>query len=395
MGGLVFIATDTVIPAMMQSLGAPVWLISLIPVMAMIGFGWPSLLTAHYVERLHTVKPFIVLTGAFQRLPYLLAGFALIFLYDPMPKMVLFFVALAPFISGSVGGTSVTAWFELISRIIPEKRRASSWAVRNIIMSAIGIGAGAIIKTVLEKNPGATGYGILHLIATGFLAISFISFLCIREIIPEHSHAKIKSGFRENIKSVPKLFKENTMLLRYLISRIFANGLFIMLPFMAIQAIAKSGKGAGFVGVLVGAQMTGAILGNILAGIMGDRNGGKAPIVISRSFMVLVAGSMMFAAFSWHFIIIFFLLGMSLNLGLVGDGTLCLEICPSEKRPTFLAFLNTIGVMSMLLTATISTIIRNNFSSFVPFALLTLISLLISLWAIIPIKEPRNRMVSC
>ena len=43
-----------------------------------VGLVWPPLLTAHRVERLWRMKPFVMFTGVFQRLPYLVAGLALL-----------------------------------------------------------------------------------------------------------------------------------------------------------------------------------------------------------------------------------------------------------------------------------------------------------------------------
>ncbi len=51
----------------------------MIVMMMQIGFIWSPLLIAHYVEKLSVMKPYVLKTGFFQRMPFLIAGLALYF----------------------------------------------------------------------------------------------------------------------------------------------------------------------------------------------------------------------------------------------------------------------------------------------------------------------------
>ncbi|MCA1808219.1 MAG: hypothetical protein LC725_01975 [Lentisphaerae bacterium] len=130
MGGLAFVAVETILPPLANLLGAPIWLVSLMPVMLMLGFCTPPLLTAHHVERLVFLKPIIVITGGLQRLPYLFAGLILFYYNPERQTLALATVALTPFISGVVGGLASTAWQSLVANTVPKNRRASLFAVR-------------------------------------------------------------------------------------------------------------------------------------------------------------------------------------------------------------------------------------------------------------------------
>ncbi|MGH8047242.1 MAG: hypothetical protein ACREKL_08345, partial [Chthoniobacterales bacterium] len=77
-GALSFVNANTLLPAIVQSLGGAVWLISLMPIIMLVGFRLPPILTAYRIERLHTYKPFLVRAGLIQRLPFGIAGVALL-----------------------------------------------------------------------------------------------------------------------------------------------------------------------------------------------------------------------------------------------------------------------------------------------------------------------------
>lgn len=77
-GALTFVNANTLLPAIVQSLGGAAWLIALMPVLMQIGFRLPPIFTAHHIDRLHDYRRFLVWMGLAQRLPFGLAGFALL-----------------------------------------------------------------------------------------------------------------------------------------------------------------------------------------------------------------------------------------------------------------------------------------------------------------------------
>jgi MFS family permease len=393
MGGLAFVAAETVLPAMVKSLGGPNWLISLTPMMLMFGIGWPSLLTAHYVEQLPKVKPFILATGFLQRLPYLVAALSLLFLIEEYPVAVLYLVAFAPFISGGITGLNFAAWMQLISRIIPENRRASSWAIRYIIAAAIGISAGSIIRFVLSRSPGPSGYGRLHLIAFGFCMLSYVLQAMLHEIPPSGKTSANRRSFRENLRSLPGLVKLDRRFRDFICMRMLTMGIYIMTPFLAIHTLDTLAKGEDFLGALVMAQMLGGIVGNLLAGYIGDRYGGRLPLVMARLILISVSLGAALNHSEWGFMVIFFLLGAGFYIDQVGIFTLSIEISPADRIPTYISLLWTLSAPSMLVAAAISTVVRELTGQLMPAAFLSGIAVFLSLIFLQRIKEPRSKNV--
>jgi MFS family permease len=357
MAGLVFLSESTVLPVMVKGLGGPVWLVTLIPILMAVGSQLPQLLVAHWIEKIHWVKGLVMTTGVLQRLPYLLAGLTLLYLAPSHPGLALVAVALCPLVCGLASGFSATAWWELVAKTIPENRRSSLWAVRNIIAMALGAAAaGPCVHFALERYPGAAGYGVLHLMTLAFMAASYLVFSLIRETnLPPRPHSETPT-LRANLKAVPSLLAGNRQFRRYVASQAVATGFNIAGPFMAIHALEVLGKDASFVGVFVTAQMIGGAAGNLAGGYVGDRIGGKFPLLAARVALVGVCAAMALAGNLWQFVAAFAVLGAAGSFGGVGSMTLALEICPLQKRSTYLAILASTSVVTSLGIAGLSTL---------------------------------------
>jgi len=86
LGGMAFVSAETVLPRIVEQLGATPLIISMMPTLLILGFMSPGVLVVPLLERLPRYYPFVMLAGFLQRLPYLLAGLALWFLGDGYPN---------------------------------------------------------------------------------------------------------------------------------------------------------------------------------------------------------------------------------------------------------------------------------------------------------------------
>ena len=391
LGGIAFIAFDSVLPPIIQSLGGPNWLISLMPMMMFLGFMWPPLLMAHITERLPRLKGFIMLFGIPQRVVFLLAGLALLFWADEYPVFVLVLVALAPLLSGLAGGVTWAAWVELTSRMIPPNRRSSLMAVRAVIGGLIGLLAGQIIRMILERSPGAEGYAQLHFIAFGMLLTALVLFAFMKEPHQPSPEGGQRISLLKNLRSMPKILGDDHHFRRFIVSQCFGAGFFIMIPFLAIHALDTTGRSEAFLGLLVQAQMTGNIGSNLIAGWMGDRFGGKVVFVCAKVLFVILSVGAIVNTTAWGFVSLFFILGCATSFQMVGRSTLSIELCPDRRRPTYLALLQFSIFPAMLLAAALATAVREIFGTLYPAAILSTLFMTISLIYLWRIPEPRYK----
>lgn len=333
MGGLAFVSAATLLPRMVQQLGGGNWLIGLASVIQMLGFTAPGLFTASRIERLHRMKPLLMFLGAFQRLAFLVAGLLLFFAPDISKAAALATVMLAPLFSGVMGGLHGPAWNEFVAKTVPSERRASLWAIRFTLGSLIGVGAGLVVSRVLDSVPGVKGYGILHLLCFGFLGLSYAVISMVREttFLPPKKTGP-PEAWDHLFWRIPKILQSYPDLARYLYSRLAAQGSFLVMSFMGIHALETLGKSDSFLGSLLSWQMGAMIVGTLWGGWLGDRQGGKQPLMWGGAFTVLTIAWSAFAADEAAFIAIFALQGLAGGLSNVGVPTLNLELSPVQER---------------------------------------------------------------
>jgi MFS family permease len=352
-GGLMFVNGTTVLPALIESLGGPAWLIALTPSMMLLGLMALPLFTAHWIGSLRWYKPLQLVCGVGQRLPYLVAGLALLMAPD-RPVLVMACVSLAPLVSGLFGGISMTGFQQLFIKVIPERRRSSLFAVRFIITALIGIGAGKTVELVLARYPGLSGYGLLHLCAFVLVAVSWIIFGTVHERPTRLSARRRSLTLAQNLKAIPELVGRNRDFVLFLVARFFRSGMLILLPFLAIHFRNVLGRSEEYIGQLLVVQMVGAVLGNAVAGYLGDKFGSKVAMLAGSGLFVALAVWSMTASSNLEFQAVFLLVGLAQNCSEVGNQAMGLSICPAANRSTFLAVVAIIMLPSMLLASWVS-----------------------------------------
>jgi len=152
----------------------------------------------------------------------------------------------------------------------------------------------------------------------------------------------------------------------------------IMVPFMSLHGLAATGATASFLGLLVSAQMAGGIAGNVIAGFLGNRYGGKSPMLVGRILFLLVGAAAIFAHAQWQFLAVFALYGMGVSCNQVGTSTMNITLSPAHDRTTYLSIMSTIAIPSMLLASALSTVVWSLTSNFAALAAATLLAVALS-----------------
>lgn len=349
MGGLAFLSPESVMPKMAETLGAQPTLIAMMPALLPAAFSLLGLFVAPMVERLHHHKPWVLTFGLLQRLPYLVTGLILLLVED-IDDRILPIVVLTPVISGVVGGIGVVAWMEMVTRMVPERLRAAGWAARYIMQAAIGMGAGGVIHSILTHLPGKQGYAWLHLITFGFLALSWLSQLPMREPpAPHPPHPDPTESYAARLRSLPSLVWHQPHLIKFIFVRFTGMGYLMLVGFLTVHALRITGRVEADEGLFVSFQNVGTILGCILAGWIGYRSGGKMLLLTSRALCLILCLWIGSAHSFSSFTIAYFVLGFGLFIDRVGDLTLAAELCPSNRRSTLQAVLGFCNVWAFLI----------------------------------------------
>jgi hypothetical protein len=388
MGGMRFIAAETVAPAMIAALSGPDWLIASVPMLSMFGYILPQILIAHRIQGMARHMPLVAIVGVFQRLPFLLAGLTLL-LAGSHRGAALAAVALAPLVAGLVAGFGVNAWQELVAKTIPASRRSSLFAVRNVMAASIGLGAGGAVAAVLGRYPGTTGFGLLHLITFGLLVLSFAVFLFIRETPYPRPPVRRADSLWANLKLMPALLRNDSRFRNYLVADACMAGIYIMMPFLGIHARNVLKQPESYLGFLLMVHTVGSIVGNLVGGALGDRFGGKLTIVLSQAAFLVIGVWGILASRSLEFLSLFFLLGAAQTWLSIGKQTVSLEISPVDYRASYLAILGAVNVPAVLLAWLVSYLAWHATHSFAWVAGLTAACVTVAALLLSRIKEPR------
>jgi MFS family permease len=389
-GAAIVTSATIVLPPIIKDLGGPAWLITMVPVMMSVGFTAPAVFTAHWIDRQARYMPLLLVTGAFQRLPYLVAGLILLLAPTAHPTVLLAAVALAPLVSGISGGITMTAWQQLVVRTIPENRRSSLFGFRFTLASILGLTGGWVVHASLDAYPGPVGYGVLHLYSFTALAISYIAFAMIRETntVPVVSHGGHTLG--DNLRAIPSLLRSAPHMVYYIATVALNNGMFILIPYLSIRAKETLHMPPSYLGELVAAQMVGAILGNFVAGYLGDRYGGKRVMMIGQALFVPMAIWSYMAGTGPEFLAIFVLFGFAQNMLQIAGTTLNMEICPANRRSTYLAMILFIGTPSTLAAAVLSAQAGDAADRYIYIMVMTVVCLVAALAFLWRVQEPRK-----
>lgn len=348
------------------------------------------LFVAPKVESLTHFKGWVLGFGLLQRLPYLVAGLVLWYA-EHLEGWLLPVVVMTPVLSGLIGGVGVVAWMEMVTRMVPERVRAAGWAARYIMQAVIGMGAGAVIHAVLTQMPGHRGYAVMHLIAFGFLFLSWLSQLPMKEAAhPLHAPRREQRSYRSYLRELPGLLTAQPYLLRLIAARFTGMGYLMLVSFLTLHALKVTGSVEADVGRFVSLQNVGTILGSLLAAWLGYHSGGKVLLVTSRFICIGLCIWSCFMESFIGFMAVYFIFGFGLFLDRVGDLTLTAELCPPERRSTYQAILGFCNVWALLLATSLSGLVFRFTQSYTFVAMLAGSFAIISTIILLRIPEPRQ-----
>jgi MFS family permease len=339
---------------------------------------------AHHLDRQKQFLPVLRRTVPASRVPVLITAFTL--WWFGSSQIALWTVLLGTVLYGVLGGLSVGAWQQLVAKTVPPAKRSSMFAIRYGAANLVGLLSGALVTVVLARWPGTDGYALLHLFAFAGAVVSYRLLISVREPrglslppVPQH-------GFWQNLRAVPALFRADSRLGAYLASAVLFNSQYLLMGFLALWARDVLGESEAYVGTLTSAQMSGAVLGTVIAALLGDRHGSRRLLIASRLVLVGVALAAAFAHSDWAFRALFAAYGAAIWVNLAGHNTMTLQLMPSARRSTVLAVFSLVQVPSMLIAAELGAWLWHAQANFAWIAGLSAVGLFGALVTMLPVR---------
>jgi MFS family permease len=388
--GLTFASTSTIFPVLIKNLGGTNLHIGLIPAIANLGWTIPSLFGAKLVANMPRKLTFILKGTVWERVPYLIIAFLLIFLAPKNPTLTLNLSLLLLFVTTFAGGILFPAWLDLIGKIIPPFKRGTFFAIGGGLGGATGIIASFIARRFLELYPFPINFFYCFLSASISLGISYIFISLAKE--PESEINSEEIDFLGYIKRLPSILSNDKNFTFYILARVISTLGSMGIGFYTIYSLKEFTLADEYAGIFSAFLLGSQTLSTFLLGPIGDKKGHKLILSLGILSIVLAYLGLLWGISHWTAYLAFIFLGINYSAFNTSGLALLIEFANQELRPIYVALSNAIiGPFSFL-----APIIGGVLSSKIGYKPMFLLSLLLSLVGFIimdfMVKEPRESL---
>jgi MFS family permease len=339
--GLSLVSRETVIPLLVRTLTPSTVAIGLVPAFYSLGIYLPQLIGASVAEGMPRKKPFVALVGVFgERLPYLLAGLAVLLLAEPAPMAGLTAIVVLFGVSGASAGFATPAWFDMIAKVIPLRRRGLFTGLSHGLGALMGVAGAAVIGVVLESWPYPQSYALLFTLAFGAMVVSWIGLVLNRE--PANPAVHPSAPLLGYLRRLPVILRRDHNFARYIGAMTIVRAGTMAGSFLLVYGADRFQLDGAAVGLLTGVLIGGQALFNPLWGLIGDRYGHKL-VLVGGALALACAAVTVWLAPAWPWLVAAFaLLGAFLSADTASFLNIILEFCADEDRPTYIGLTNTL-----------------------------------------------------
>ncbi len=350
--------TSTFVSVFAIRLGASNTLVGLlVSLPALINIFWliPS---ARIIERQRRRLPIIVLAGFLQRLGYLLIALMPFVLRAHRPEALVALVALItlPTAMASVAFTS------LIAEVLPADKRAQVISIRSVLVSTVSTVTVLISGKLLDLLPFPLNYQLLF--GAGFAAslvsLYYVSHIQVADAIVADQQARRKAPLAIRLRRFVKQIVKQRDFVRFSASAfVFHWGLYLPTALYAIYRVKNLGASDSWIGLLSMTQSAATTVTYFYWGRVASRKGNRLVLLISSLGVVL------FPVLTGLSTRIEPLLLVSVIGGMFGAGfslsffNTLLEVCPQERRPSYVAIHTTLINVAAFLAPLLGTSLAN------------------------------------
>lgn len=356
-----FISRETIMPLLVSALTDSKIAIGLIIAIHSIAYYLPQLFVANRAETMKRKLPFVLLiSGLIQRLPYFLIGLAILLFAQESPSLtlVLFFLLIG--MSAFGGGVVTPAWFTMIGKIIPVRRRGMFWGFSDGFGLMMGFVGAFFVGITLDVVAYPLNFAMLFLMASMVMAVSWCAVALTKE--PESPIVKHQVSLRHYFKQLPVILRKNHNYRRYMISYIFNRVSMMAVGFYIVYGNDNLNLSGADVGTLTAVLFGNQAVMQLVLGWLGDRRGHKLILTISAFVLALAAVFAIVATDLPTLSLAFMLLGTAIASDNISKFSIVLEFSAPEDQPTFIGLTNTllapVTFLSPILAGLIVTLVN-------------------------------------
>jgi len=269
-------------------------------------------------------------------LAWFFIGVAIIVFGEEHPALTLFFIGLGLFIFSFSAGFGAIYFKEIVAKIFSHKFRGKTMAYRQFFTALGALISGALAGLVLEQYEAPYSFGYLFIISSVLMGFGYIAMGTIDEPIKEKTAPPNKS-FKIFLHNALMTLKMDRDLQVQVSVFLFAYGYLMALPFIILHAKETIDLTGTAIGILITAQMVGAMLSNFVWGKLSGSGRNRLTASVALFFHMLAISLAFWADTLYAYMAIFFIVGGAADGVRIASGNLILILAPEEKRPVYVA----------------------------------------------------------
>ncbi len=317
---------------------------------------------------------------------WLFIGIAILTFGESSPNLTLWCIGIGLFIFSFSAGFGAIYFREIIAKLFTHKFRGKTMSIRQFFSGAGAILSGTVAGYILASYEAPFSFGILFVASAFIMGFGYLAIGTVAEPIKEKVAQKEKS-FKLFLKNAYATLKSDSQLKVQVTTFLLAYSYLFALPFIIVDAGSKIELTGSAIGILITSQMVGAMFSNIVWGKLSSRGLNKL-IANITIFMTIVSIALAFVAGSLYmYMLIFFIVGASMDGNRIASGNLLLILAPEEKRPVYSALQTNIVSFGMFFS--IFGGILLNFTNYTVLYSFSIICLVIALVLSFKLKDEK------
>jgi len=338
MAGSTFISVQTVLPAMVLDLGGSNVAVGSLGVLAWSGLFFPQIFAARYFESSPWKKPWAMRLGLLQRIILgLIAGTLFLFgANDSAAALTLFLILYA--LMHVVLGLTVPAWFDLVAKVTPLRRRGRLAGYRSSLAGMMGFGCSFALTWILVSFPSPVKYTLVFSVAFFLQAVSIWIQSGLVELEP--SPILEKKPLREFLSEILDLLRSNRSFRNFIVATVFLVLATISVTFFPVYAIQKFGADASIAGEFTMVMVASQVISAPAMGFLADRFGNKLTLISAATALLAAAVCAILAPSMAMFHIVFAFLGINVGSEIMARYNIAVEFSLDQRRAIHLGLMN-------------------------------------------------------
>jgi MFS family permease len=347
-----FASPSSVLPAFVRQFTRSAPVIGLVSTIFNGCWLLPQIVAARAINDKARKKPYLMM-GLSGRIAFWITalGLWLGLAERPSQMLLLFFACLAIFTLSD--GLAGVAWFDMLARAIPLKRRGRLLGIAQVIGGLAGLGTGVAISVILDspRFPFPANYALIFTLAGLAFVPSTIALATLREI---GAVGKGADGRRRSHNGWLTPLLQDPAFRRLMACQVLTGMVSLSTPFYVVHAADVLNLPEAVVGSFVAAQQVAGMASGALLGPISDRWGPQTTIRVGSAVTVagplfalmahLADGGLLIKAYP----LVYAALGVYGSAAMLGFYNYLLEIAPDDVRPSYIGLGNTImGVVTL------------------------------------------------